>query len=306
MDNIKNSDLRSLKSYVTALDDRIYSNLSVGKIILDLTHSNLNQRHIEIRFDLHDTLGFLRSRIYQKTGTPPDSQHLKFILKGVIIREIPPRFDDDRMLGYYSLINSTIVHCVDVDPFSASRNGGYEDISLVKKYAMSEKDYDARNGTLRSWVREKKKIDPKFSLMKYTREYKEHPEKKLLFGNQIISSKVDESIIFKPSSKNLDIVYGLDTVNGIESGMRCEASPGNRRGTVAYVGAVPELSAGYWVGIEFDEPVGMNDGTVKGEKRYFQAKGMKYGGFVRAKHLRVGYFPERDLFVDSDNFEDEI
>lgn len=41
------------------------------------------------------------------------------------------------------------IHVADDDPFSLSRGGALEDVSLVKKYRMSEEDYDKRKGTLR-------------------------------------------------------------------------------------------------------------------------------------------------------------
>ena len=54
-----------------------------------------------------------------------------------------------------------------------------------------------------------------------------------------------------------------------------------------------------------DEPLGKNDGSVKGT-RYFQCAN-RYGGFCRASNLQVGDFPEADLFADlSDSDEDEI
>jgi len=36
-----------------------------------------------------------------------------------------------------------------------------------------------------------------------------------------------------------------------------------------FIGRVPELPLGFWVGIKYDEPVGKNDGSVKGV-RYFE------------------------------------
>jgi tubulin-folding cofactor B len=50
------------------------------------------------------------------------------------------------------------------DPFSISRNGGLEDVSLVQKYVMSDEDYDRREGTLRAWIREQRAADPNFKL----------------------------------------------------------------------------------------------------------------------------------------------
>jgi Ubiquitin-like domain len=46
------------------------------------------------------------------------------------------------MLGFYGVESGMEIHVVDADPFSMSRGGGLEDVSLVKKYRMSEEDYD--------------------------------------------------------------------------------------------------------------------------------------------------------------------
>ena len=43
------------------------------------------------------------------------------------------------------------IHVTDDDPFSLTRGGALEDLSLVTKYRRSEEDYDKRKGTLR-WV----------------------------------------------------------------------------------------------------------------------------------------------------------
>lgn len=73
-------------------------------------------------------------------------------------------------------------------------------------------------------------------------------------------------------------------------------NPGDddRRGTVRYLGEIPELPGpGVWVGIALDEPVGRNDGTVKGGKRYFEC-GASCGVFVRPERVEVGDFSVLD------------
>jgi tubulin-specific chaperone B len=86
---------------------------------------------------------------------------------------------------------------------------------------------------------------------------------------------------------------------------RCRvASDDARRGTVRFIGDIPEIAAekgkggeGVWVGVEYDEPIGRNDGTVAGGIRYFEAK-PKCGVFVRAERVEVGDFPALDDLED--------
>jgi tubulin-folding cofactor B len=111
----------------------------------------------------------------------------------------------------------------------------------------------------------------------------------------------------KPCSKpRADDPYaGLDlsTIAHVTVGSRCLVRPApnkpaaEMRGVVRYLG--PTLfAAGYWVGIQLDEPMGLHDGEVKGE-RYFQC-GPKYGTFVRPGRVECGDFPEESLLSDED------
>ena len=75
-----------------------------------------------------------------------------------------------------------------------------------------------------------------------------------------------------------------DLAAKLKVGQRIIVDLGERRGEVAYIGKIPEIAAGYWIGVLFDEPVGKNDGTVKG-KRYFECT-HEHGGFFRPDHIR--------------------
>lgn len=226
------------------------------------------------------------------------------------------------MLGYYSLNHGMAIHCVDLDPHSGSKGGAYEDTSLVKKYVMSDEEYNKRKGTLRDWGRQQKEKDSSFSLAKHAKEHRELMEaqrqaklglelpKGFDFGpdGKVVRVEDDEDeIILKEIKEEKESEFGIETVEGIEVGMRCEVRPGTRRGAIAFVGEIPELAdGGYWVGVVFDEPVGKTDGTTKTGKRYFDTPGANFGGFVRGTNVEVGDFPERDIMDELDDSDDEL
>lgn len=61
---------------------------------------------------------------------------------------------------------------------------------------------------------------------------------------------------------NLDYVI-LFTYNlslSLKVGDRCQVEPGDKRGVVKYVGRAENLGPGFWVGIQYDEPLGKHDG----------------------------------------------
>ena len=105
---------------------------------------------------------------------------------------------------------------------------------------------------------------------------------------------------------------------GVSVGLRCRVNGSDeRRGVVRYVGEIEGLGGDrergcVWVGVEFDEPVGRNDGSCEVEvvengkkgremKRVFQTKGRNYGGLVRPQTVEVGEeFGVLDDLVGSD------
>jgi len=95
-----------------------------------------------------------------------------------------------------------------------------------------------------------------------------------------------------------DDEHMADLAAGMKVGDRCEVTVGGKRGEVKFVGKIPAIAPGWWIGVQYDEPVGKNDGTVKGA-RFFECP-PKFGGFLRPDKLQVGDFPEEDIFASDD------
>lgn len=122
-----------------------------------------------------------------------------------------------------------------------------------------------------------------------TDEYEKRQESALKFLKDNKLGRFDEE---KQKKKEEAEVRETQLAESLKVGQRCEvATAGNptRRGEVKYVGTV-DFKEGAWVGIQYDEPMGKNDGSVGG-KRYFECK-PNYGGFVRPSNVTVGDFPE--------------
>ena len=266
-----------LRDYITANDHVQYANLAEGMVAVNVTHSNLPSNYSDIRMDLHMTIAAVKEKLRKHFGTPVEHQRLVYKVDGRVAAEMN---DDNRMLGFYSVESGQEIHVIDTDPFSLSRGGGLTDVSLVEKYRMSDEAYEKRSGTIREWIKNKRKEDP---------NYKMKPKgMQMGLGNKGAPEQQEE-------------IPGPESVAGVEVGKRCQVMPGKRRGVVKFVGDVPEIKPGPWVGVTFDEPRGINNGTVKG-KTYFECMD-GFGSFVRGKNVTVGDFPEKDL-MDSDEEEE--
>jgi len=273
---INNRDLQGLKEWVTKPVER---NLPAGMVEVEVTHENLRQKMLALRFDLHATIADVKARLYLHHGTPAVSQRLVLRDAGVDLCALD---DDSRMLGFYSVQTGQTIHVFDADPHSISRGGALENVDLVRKYRMSDDAYDKRKGTVREWIKEQRDKDPNWKPPK--------PNSNGVFGgNEATAAATDED--------------DAAAAQRITVGARCEVAPGARRGAVAYVGHI-DASPGLWIGVRLDEPLGKHDGSVKGTA-YFSAPNL-HGTFVRPAAVAVGDFPENPLFDDDDDDDDEM
>ena len=282
------TDLAMLRDWVT--HDSGGQAKGESTVLLHVTHSNLKARMFEIRLDRHMTIERVKEKLRSHCGTGSLFMHLTLLdFNGQVVADM---IQEELKLGFFSPEDGWTIHITDLDPNSMAANGGLEDVSLVKKYEISEEDYNKRENNFRRWKADKVAADPTWSMAK---EVKQNQDKKRMEKDP---SFVPEA----PKERITDEEHLADLAAGMKVGDRCEVTLGGKRGEVKFVGKIPAIAPGWWVGVQYDEPVGKNDGTVKGD-RFFQCP-PKYGGFLRPDKLQVGDYPEEDLF-GSDADDDE-
>ncbi|KAI9093012.1 CAP Gly-rich domain-containing protein [Phlyctochytrium arcticum] len=217
----------------------------------------------ERRFDKATTIGRLKERLEPITGVPVGS--MKVLLYTSANELAATLSDEDKMLGYYPVDDFMRLEVVDTNP--RRRRNEYTDVSQVEKFEITDTEYDKRTDSVRAFMQRNKMgkfADQTPSEVSVEEEYAEQAEK-------------------------------------LKVGDRCEVEPeaGSmaKRGVVMYVGKV-EFKPGFWVGVKYDEPLGKHNGTVQG-KSYFECA-PKHGAFVRPNKLKVGDFPEVDIFGDDE------
>ncbi|EDO18573.1 hypothetical protein Kpol_1048p3 [Vanderwaltozyma polyspora DSM 70294] len=145
-------------------------------------------------------------------------------------------------------------------------------------FKLSEDAYANRKDSVLNWKKEHKlgKFDPQYQLtLNKNRELQNEHLKNLIINERCSVKSTDSA---------------------------------ERRGWLRFVGKIPDINnEDVWCGIEFDEPMGKNDGTFKG-KKYFGPVKPNYGGFVRPNTVETGsqFTPfENDLDLEFES-DDEI
>lgn len=175
--------------------------------------------------------------------------------------------NDETLLGSYPVDSGMKIHVED----SHLNVGEFDDVSKVEKYEIPEDEYAKRADSVRAF-KERNKLG----------RFNEEEQK-----------KKEEEMLKKTEEEQLK-------AESMKPGDRCEVRvPGQptKRGTVRYVGTT-DFKPGMWVGVQYDEPFGKNNGSVEG-KKYFDCP-PKYGAFVKPLSVEVGDFPEEDIGFDED------
>ncbi|KAI9883770.1 MAG: hypothetical protein M1823_004449 [Watsoniomyces obsoletus] len=163
-----------------------------------------------------------------------------------VVIEVGPGEDEENVTldARWRLVKGMEIYVEDTRPPSLQQN--LIDTSSVPKYSLPTDIYEQRSDSVLAWKRREKlgRFDPAA------------PEK----VNRILEG-------YEREVKN----------RGIEVGRRVRVGgEDTKRGIIRYIGPVDtipgSIEGSIWVGIELDEPVGKNDGSVNG-KRYFHIGG---------------------------------
>ena len=214
----------------------------------------------------------LKSKLETITGIPPSAQLLSLHLsdKEPAI-PITPIDDKSTPLSAYNnhLRPYITLHVADTRP---EDERVYPDLN-AEHFTLTKEEYELRPDTVLAWKRNQKlgRFDPE-------------RESTLVARADAVARAHAQQIEERGIKVGVRVAVGQDS---------------QRRGTVRYVGAIDDLpGGGLWVGVQYDEPVGKNDGSVAG-RNYFDA-GKNRGGFVRADKVIVGDFPEEDILLSED------
>jgi len=168
------------------------------------------------------------------------------------------RLDEDtRQLGSYGVDDGMILKVADI----SSATSQFQDLSLVEKFELSPEEYEKRTGTLRAYKQQHK-------LGRFA----------------------------SPSPSSTSPPASADNFSLIDQrvGSRCQIRDGEgpqRRGTIRFVGRTRfgKQDDTTWVGIELDNPLGRNDGSVQGHQ-YFECL-PQHGVFVHPANVDIGDYP---------------
>ncbi|XP_061714151.1 tubulin-folding cofactor B [Cydia pomonella] len=220
---------------------------------------------VERRFKKGITVSEFKTKLELVTGGNATTMKLKlFDSKNNYVCDID---NDNALIGSYPIDDGMRIHVE--DKFVLLSDVSSSD--SAERFRLSEEEYEKKGDTVRSFLQRNR-------LGKYNEEE---------------MAKMKEQ-----QQKELEEEARLAAA--VLVGARCEVrvpSQGVRRATVRYNGPL-EGAKGLWIGVQYDEPRGKNDGEVNG-KRYFTCP-PKYGGFVKPAYVTVGDFPEEEFDLDDE------
>lgn len=175
------------------------------------------------------------------------------------------RLTNGSLLGSYPIEDGMRLHVIDQFTQIAAEAGD------VQKFEISDQQYNTKQNTVRDFLRRNK-------LGKYNAEEQAK-----------MAERAAEDQAERDRAAALCVI-----------GSRClVTAKGPRRvGTIRYNGEFEEKPGAVFIGVEFDEPLGVNDGSVNG-RRYFECR-PKYGSMVPLAAVTVGDYPVEEFDLDEE------
>ncbi|GAM18653.1 hypothetical protein SAMD00019534_018280, partial [Acytostelium subglobosum LB1] len=269
-------DFNNLRNFVLGHGDNDPSQLKApeGQVRLEITHSVLSDDVLGANnwknFQLDQTVQQLKEKLHRFVGTETKYMTLQVREADKMTVRINQLDDDNKLLSNVEGLTSGLnIHIIDSDPNNYIAQ--LQDTSSIERAQMSDAEYSQRDGTYRKWKQDQAAAASAAATQSST------PAPTTTTTAAVVDEFANEPTDIKVGDRCLIISDDL-----------------GRIGSVAYIGKVEGAASGYWIGISLDLPQGKNNGTLKGV-RYFDCQGDKYGCFVRAKHLKVGDYPEEEI-----------
>ncbi|KAG4304388.1 hypothetical protein PORY_002098 [Pneumocystis oryctolagi] len=228
-------------------------------------HSNVTStatRNIEKYIEPDWTVAHLKERLELITGIPVAAQQLT-LSTGTVIENVTATLDT------FDLTNCTHLYVSDTRDKTTIEESNKIDDSYENSvhFQISDEAYAARPNTFAKWR------DTHFE-------------------------KTNNNVTLSKTNRARQKIYE----KGICIGEKCivQGSNETRNGRVRFIGQVEGLPEGIWIGVEYDAPVGKNDGSFQGI-RYFTAS-ENHGSFLRPDRIKM-CSPSPSINTDS---EEEI
>ncbi|KAL2167061.1 hypothetical protein VTG60DRAFT_1820 [Thermothelomyces hinnuleus] len=209
----------------------------------------------------------LKAKLEPITGIPPSCQKISLRTSSNEQITIEAPDEESVYLQQFPLKPYSELLIADTRPVSARPN--FSNTAEVEKYVLPEEEYEKKTDSVLAWKKAEK-------LGRFNPNAPSHEQAKIAAIAQEIEAR------------------------GIAVGKRCKVGgDDSRRGEIKYVGDVKEIpGVGAWVGIQLDEPVGKNDGSIGGTRYWGEPSELKRGVFVRPERVEVGDFPVLDDLED--------
>ncbi|XP_017072817.1 tubulin-folding cofactor B [Drosophila eugracilis] len=233
----------------------------------DFIKANVSNSHndavaFEVKFAKDLTVAQLKSKLEILTGGCASTMKVQVFKGDTCLSTLD---NNNAQLGYYANCDGLRLHVIDTFATFSFDN------APVEKFELTKDQYDQRTDSLRNYLKQNR-------MGKYNEEEMQQLEEKRRIQAEEVQKRAELCVL----------------------GGRCEVTvPGNptRRGTVRYNGQL-EGKSGYFIGVEYDEPLGKNNGSFGG-KAYFTCA-PNYGGFVSPLSVTVGDFPPEDFNMDDE------